>query len=160
MAINGYIEMEGIEGNSQIKAGAVDVLSFSFGASMPISYGAGGSGFESTAGQVSVSDFSFMMMSNKTTPEIFGHCCAGHHIPKVTMTYLKQVGDAQEAFFKVLVEDVLFSSVQLSGSQEAPIVSVSCHGEKVKVSYNPEDNEGKLAGFIDRGWDLGTNTKW
>ena len=37
--------------------------------------------------------------------------------------------------------------------------SVSFTYSKVKVSYNPED-DGKLGGFIDRGFDVQTLEKW
>jgi type VI protein secretion system component Hcp len=67
--------------------------------------------------------------------------------------YDKPTGDSQEDYFKIHMEKVLITSVQLSGSAENPTESISFAFEKVKVSYNPEEG-GKLKGFIDKGFDV------
>ena len=51
------------------------------------------------------------------------------------------------------MDNALITSIQLSGSQENPTESVSFAFEKIKVSYNPEE-QGKLQGFIDKGFDV------
>ena len=51
------------------------------------------------------------------------------------------------------MEDALITSIQLSGSNENPVESISFAFSKVKVSYNPEE-DGTLKGFIDKGFDV------
>jgi type VI protein secretion system component Hcp len=54
---------------------------------------------------------------------------------------------------------VIITSVQLSGSNENPTESVSFAFAKLKVSYNPE-KDGKLQGFVDKGWDVEKLIPW
>jgi type VI secretion system secreted protein Hcp len=160
MAVNAYIKFEGIDGPSTSKKGHVDILSFSFGASNTATYGTGASGKESTAGVTQIGDVTFMKVTDKTTPTLFGHCTTGFHIPKATLLYDKPVGGAQEDYFKVEMDDVIITSYQVSGSAENPVESLSLAFEKVKVYYNPQDDEGKLTGWVDKGWDISLGKKF
>ena len=63
------------------------------------------------------------------------------------------MGDKQEDYFKIHMEDALITSIQLSGSNENPVESISFAFSKIKVSYNPEE-DGALKGFIDKGFDV------
>ena len=156
MAVNAYCIIEGRPGNSPSKDDAVDILSFSWGASNTATYGAGSSGRESRAGRASLSDVTIMKVADKLTPLLFDDCATGNVLSKVEIIYDKPMGEGQEDYFKIEMEDVLITSVQLSGSSENPTESISFAYEKIKVMYNPEDDEGNLAGFVEKGYDLGT----
>jgi type VI secretion system secreted protein Hcp len=160
MAIDAFLYIDGRTGPSLKRSGAIDIMSFSFGASMASSYGAGRSGGEAATGNASASDVSVMSVGDGLTPELFRDLCSGHIFTTVKVEYEKPIGDEQTPFFKVEMEDAFLTSVQLSGSSENPMVSMSFAAEKIKVSYNPQDNEGKLQGYKDGGWDFGTQTKW
>ncbi len=156
MAVNAYCIIADRPGNSPSKDDAIDILSFSWGASNTATYGAGSSGRESRAGRASLSDVSIMKVTDKLTPLLFDDCATGNVLSKVEIIYDKPMGEGQEDYFKLEMEDVLITSVQLSGSSENPTESVSFAYEKIKVMYNPEDDEGNLAGFVEKGYDLGT----
>ncbi|MBI1358647.1 MAG: hypothetical protein GC160_30300, partial [Acidobacteria bacterium] len=93
---------------------------------------------------------------DKLTPLLFDDCATGNVLTKVEIIYDKPMGDQQEDYFKIELEDVIISSIQVSGSSENPTESVSFAYEKIKVSYNPESDEGKLEGWVDKGFDVGT----
>jgi type VI secretion system secreted protein Hcp len=153
MAVNAYLVIDGIPGPSTSKSGAIDILSFSFGASQTAVIGAGSSGGEARSGRANVSDVSIMKVLDKTSPLLFDHCVSGDYLKKVDILYDKPMGSAQEDYFKIHMEDALITSVQLSGSSENPMESVSFAFSKVKVSYAPEE-DGELKGFIDKGFDV------
>jgi type VI secretion system secreted protein Hcp len=153
MAVNAYLIIDGIPGPSTSKSGAIDILSFSFGASQTAVIGAGSSGGEARSGRANVSDVSIMKVLDKTSPLLFDHCVSGDYLKKVDILYDKPMGASQEDYFKIHMEDALITSVQLSGSSENPMESVSFAFSKVKVSYNPEE-DGALKGFIDKGFDV------
>jgi type VI secretion system secreted protein Hcp len=153
MAVNAYLVIDGIPGPSTSKSGAIDILSFSFGASQTAVIGAGSSGGEARSGRANVSDVSIMKVLDKTSPLLFDHCVSGDYLKKVDILYDKPMGASQEDYFKIHMEDALITSVQLSGSSENPMESVSFAFSKVKVSYNPEE-DGALKGFIDKGFDV------
>ena len=151
MAVNAYLIIDGRPGPSKSKTNAIDVLSFSFGASQTSVVGT--SGGETRAGRASLSDLSIMKVLDKTSPLLFDDCVTGNYLTKVDLFYDKPMGDQQEDYFKIHMENVLITSIQLSGSNENPMESISFSFAKIKVSYNPEA-DGKLAGFIDKGFDV------
>ena len=153
MAVNAYLIIDGRPGPSTSKQNAIDILSFSFGASMQHVIGVGSSGGEARAGRANLSDVTVMKVVDKTSPLLFDDCVTGNYLQKVDLIYDKPMGDSQEDFFKISMQDVLITSIQLSGSNENPMESVSFAYSKVKVSYNPED-DGSLKGFIDKGFDV------
>jgi type VI secretion system secreted protein Hcp len=94
-----------------------------------------------------------MKVADKTSPLLFDDCVTGNYLKTVEIIYDKPVGDQQEDYFKIHMEDALITSVQLSGSSENPMESISFAFSKIKVSYNPEE-DGQLKGFIDKGFDV------
>jgi len=153
MAVNAYLMIDGRPGPSTSKPNAIDILSFSFGASQTSVIGAGSSGGEARAGCASISDVSIMKVVDKVTPLLFDDCVTGNYLKKVDIIYDKPMGDNQEDYFKIHMEDALITSIQLSGSSENPMESISFSCSKIKVSYNPEEG-GSLKGFIDKGFDV------
>jgi type VI secretion system secreted protein Hcp len=153
MAVNAYLVIDGRPGPSTSKQDAIDILSFSFGASQTAVIGSGSSGGEARSGRANVSDVTIMKVLDKTSPLLFDDCVTGNYLKKVDIIYDKPMGDSQEDYFKIHMEDALITSIQLSGSSENPVESISFAFSKVKVSYNPEE-DGSLKGFIDKGFDV------
>ena len=96
MAVNAYLIIDGIPGPSTSKSGAIDILSFSFGASQTAVIGAGSSGGEARSGRANVSDVSIMKVLDKTSPLLFDHCVSGDYLKKVDILYDKPMGASQE----------------------------------------------------------------
>ncbi len=67
MAVNAYLLIDGTPGPSTSKTDAIDILSFSFGASMTDTYGSGSSGKEARAGRADVSNVTVMKVLDKTS---------------------------------------------------------------------------------------------
>ena len=153
MAVNAYLIIDGRPGPSTSKSGAIDILSFSFGASQTAVIGVGSSGGEARAGRANLADISIMTVVDKVSPLLFDDCVTGNYLKKVDIIYDKPMGDNQEEYYKIHLEDALITSIQHSGSSENPMESVTFAYSKIKVSYNPEQ-DGALKGFIDRGFDV------
>jgi len=153
MAVNAYLVVDGRPGPSTSKQNAIDILSFSFGATQSSVIGPGSSGGATRAGRADVSHVTVMKVLDKTSPLLFDDCVSGNLLKSVEIIYDKPMGADQEDFFKLHMDNALITSVQLSGSQENPTESISFAFEKIKVSYNPEE-QGQLQGFIDKGFDV------
>jgi type VI secretion system secreted protein Hcp len=153
MAVNAYLIIDGRPGPSTSKEKAIDILSFSFGASQTAVIGVGSSGGESRAGRANLADVSVMKVVDKTSPLLFDDCVTGNYLKTVDIIYDKPMGDNQEEYYKIHLEDALITSIQHSGSNENPMESVTFAYSKIKVSYNPEEG-GSLKGFIDKGFDV------
>ena len=153
MAVNAYLVIDGRPGPSTSKKDAIDILSFSFGASQTSVIGSGSSGGEARSGRANVADVTMMKVVDKVSPLLFDDCVTGNYLKKVDIIYDKPMGDDQQDYYKIHMEDALITSIQHSGSSENPMESVSFAFSKIKVSYNPEE-DGSLKGFIDKGFDV------
>lgn len=163
MAVNAYLKMDGIPGPSTSKPDAVDILSFSFGATHTANYGPGASGMEARSGRANFGEVTVMKVADKTTPFLFAHCIEGSVISKVEIMYDKPsglAGDAQVDYFKITMQDAVITSVQLSGSSENPAESVSFAYQAIEVAYAPEKQDGKLDNFIPKGYDVEKLKAW
>jgi len=156
MAVNAFLMIDGRPGPSSSKPNAIEILSFSFGASQTSTYQAGSSGQETRAGRADVANVSIMKVLDKVSPLLFDDCVTGNILKKVTVIYDKPTGDKQEEYFKLEMTNALITSIQLSGSSENPSESISFAFEKINVMYNPEGADKKLAGFIEKGFDTST----
>jgi len=153
MAVNAYLIIDGRPGPSTSKQNAIDILSFSFGASQTHVIGPGSSGGETRAGRANLHDVSIMKVVDKVSPLLFDDCVTGNILKKVDIIYDKPMGDDQQDYYKIHMENALITSIQHSGSSENPVESISFAYQKIKLSYNPE-KDGSLQGFIDKGFDV------
>ena len=68
MAVNAYLQIDGVEGPSTSKEKCIDILSFSFGASQTSTYGEGASGHEAKSGRAHVGDVTVRKVADKDNP--------------------------------------------------------------------------------------------
>jgi type VI secretion system secreted protein Hcp len=156
-AVDYFLKVDGIAGESKSREGEIDLESWSWGASQSGTHSAGGGG---GAGKVSMQDFHFVMKVNKATPKLILACAKGDHIPKAVLT-CRKAGGKQEEFLKYTFSDVLVSSYQTGGSGGSDIVpteQISLNYTKMEVEYKEQQERGTLGGAIKAGWDLKTST--
>ncbi|HVB33483.1 MAG TPA: type VI secretion system tube protein Hcp [Patescibacteria group bacterium] len=157
MAVNAYLIIEGVPGQSTSRQNAIDIFSFGFGASMPVDVQHAEA--QITAGRASFSAVTISKSVDKTSPLLFQHCTSGDFLKKVEIVFDKAMGDKQEDYFKIQMEDALITNISLGGGGENLQESLSFAFKKIKVSYNPE-KDGKLQGFIEKGFDVQTLKAW
>ena len=160
MAVNAYLTIDVIPGPSTSKTNAIDVLSFSFGASQTSTYGVGASGKEAKAGRADFSNLTIMKVLDKTSPLLFEACVKATVLKKVALIYDKPVSGKQEDYFKVSMGDAIVTSQQLSGSNENPTESISFAFQSIEVSYAAEKDDGTLEAFVPKGFSLETLAPW
>ena len=161
MAYDAFLQLEGIVGESQKEnhEGEIDLMSFSWGASNSSSVG---TGTGVSTGKVSVSDFSVMKSTDKSSPVIFQKCCDGSVIPQALVTLQRQVQGEATPYLVYTFTNVFVTSVQWSGSGGAgdtPMESVAFCFEVGQVDYSPQKDDGSEAPAIHGGWDVGQNVK-
>jgi len=156
MAVNAYLIVDTVKGPSTSKEGAIDVLSFSWGASNTATYGTGASGKESKAGRADLAHLTIMKVLDNTSTTLFNHCVSGDTLKKVVLLYDKPIGDRQADYYRIFLENAVITSIQHSGSSENPTESVSFAYEAIEIAYKAEDGKGGLAGAIPKGFNLQT----
>ena len=121
------LELDGVKGESRDRRhpGAIDLSSFSWGASYAGSPSGGGGG----SGKVVLQDFHFTKKCDSTSPQLFLRCATGTHIKKAVL-YVRKSGGQQQEYMKVTMEDVLVSSFQ------AGATSPSDPSDEVNLSFS------------------------
>lgn len=121
MAVDMYLELTDIKGDSKIKADAIDIESWSFGVTQTgTAHRNSGMG----AGKVNVQDVHIMKMADKASPTLLLKCCKGTHIPKGKIT-CRKAGDSPLEYYILELEDIIITSLQNTGSNGADLVTES-----------------------------------
>lgn len=135
---------------------ALEIYSFSFGASNPITVGTQSGG--ASAGKVSISSFNVMKKTDASSAQMFLNCCNGTHVEAMEVHCRKATGTGgQQDFLVYKFSPVFIESIQWSGSSggdDTPTESVSFAFGKVEVTYKKQDAKGQLSAAGDVSWDL------
>jgi type VI secretion system secreted protein Hcp len=126
----------GLGCNTGAGADQFGVLSFSWGASNPVTLGAGGLG----AGKVSISSFNVMKSFDGCSPALFGGTIKGARFSTLTMV---QLDKKNVVLMTVTLNDVIVESIQWSGSADggSTTESVSFAFAKVCIQDGPSGNK-------------------
>lgn len=160
MAVDMFLKLDGIKGESQDKShkDEIHIESFSWGLSQSGVSGVGGGG---GAGKVNVHDISIMRFADKASPELMLACCNGKHIPGGLIT-VRKAGEMPLEYLKIKLSDIIVSSVQHSGSGAGDLLteSLSLNFAKFAVEYQQQGPDGKAQGGpVTMGWDVKANVK-
>lgn len=162
MAFDTFLDLGTIAGESTAKGfeKKIEIFSFSWGASNPVTVDSSKGGISS--GKVSISSFNVMKRTEASSPLLFEACCKGTHIPKMKVSLRKAGGDAgQEVYLTYDFDECMVESVQWSGSSggdDVPTESVSFAFAKCTVEYKLQDKQGKVVAGGPKPvmWDLTT----
>jgi type VI secretion system secreted protein Hcp len=155
MAYDAFLKIDGIPGESQDYKwrDAIDILSFSFGASQAGTMAFGGGG---GAGKVQMQDFHFTMNVNKASPKLFLACATGEHIKQAVLT-CRKAGKEQQEYLKVTFQDLLVSSYQFNGDANAnhlPTDAISLNFARISWDYKVQNEKGQLVPGAVAGYDV------
>lgn len=161
MAVDLFLKIDGIEGESQKKGHEkeIDIISFNFGAAQHGSFHTGGAGGGS--GKAEIRDISITKEVDKSSPKLFSACASGRHIKEVIIYSQKASGDRESlVYYKIKLEDVIVSSIDNQGAShgDAIMESVVFNTAKVTFDYQPQNRSGaKEGGVITANYDIRQN---
>jgi len=152
-----FLKLDGILGESTDAKhkGEIQLLSFSWGSSNPVTSGSasGGAG----AGKVSITDFHFAATTSQASPLLFLATATGKHL-KTGLLTVRRKGRGQQEYLKIELTDVLVSSYQQSaGDGTVPVDAASLSFSKIKYSFYPQRADGSLGAPVTAMWDLRAN---
>ena len=131
----------------------ITVMSFSWGASQTTSVsGSGGSG----AGKASLADLSIMKNYDWASSLLYQALLKGTHITSGVLTAVKSGADGSP-FMTITLGELFVTSIQISGSSEVPMESVSFSYNTIKTQYAKQDETGKLNTQSAVTYDLKAN---
>ena len=155
-AVDYFLKFDGIKGEStDVKhKDEIDVESWSWGETHAGAGSSGGGG----AGKVSMQDFQFVMGLNRASVGLMKACATGQHIKTATLS-ARKAGKGQQEYLTFKFSDVLVSSFQTGGSEDAvvPTDSVSFNFAKLEVEYKPQKADGSLDAGVHFIYDVKKN---
>jgi type VI secretion system secreted protein Hcp len=156
MAINAFLQIDGIQGESldSQHAGWIEVASFSQSisqAASPISPSGGGA-----AGKVVHSDFMIIKHIDLASPKLYEACATGKHFANAVLEVARPAAKAPAKYIVVRLQDVIISSVSLSGASggDAPAESISLSYGAIQWTYTPQKADGSPGTDVTGGWKV------
>lgn len=136
----------------------LEVLSYSYGVSIPIVDGVSNS--ERTSGRPNFQDFTISRYSDSATPQLM-QATAGGTVLKGAAVLTISRNDANGTALPLLIftlTDVVVSSVSLGGSGgDLPVETITLNYTKIKVDYSVQKTDGGKEGVTPFLFDIKTN---
>lgn len=137
----------------------MEVLNYNFGVTQAISTASGTGG--RSAERVDFSDFSFTKTISKASIDLALNCATGQHFNKAELQVHEASGEKHQ-YYKVIMEDVIISSYQPSGTRggDKPTEHATINYGKIQWEYTPLGHDGKAGTKVGpKGWNLEKNIK-
>jgi type VI secretion system secreted protein Hcp len=158
MAVEIFLKIPGVDGESQAKGHEkeIEVFSYSLGASNPSSVASGtGSG----AGKVDLSSLSIQKQVDTATAKLFLNCCTGKHFDNGTITVREAGGDEPVEYLTIEMKQVFIDSINWGASSGGgkPSESVSMSFAECKFTYWSQSEKGAKDQKTEAGWNVKKN---
>lgn len=155
MAVDYYLELEGIKGESQDKdhKDQIEVLSWSWGMTQT---GSGHSGTGSASGRANFQDVSLTKIMDKASVTLQQYCATGKHIPTGKLVCYKASGDNRVKYFVMDMKKVYVSSYSTGGVSEGGLQTenLSLNLGEFKDTYTQQMADGSAGASVDFGYDI------
>jgi type VI secretion system secreted protein Hcp len=151
-AVDYFLKIDGIAGESKPRPSEIDLESWSWGETQT---GTNNGGPGRGAGKVSMENFHCVMKVNKASPKLMQACASGEHLTKAVLT-CRKAGKGQQEFLKITMSDVLIASYQTGGAESSDIIptdQISLNFTKIEFEYKEQKADGTLDGAIKGTWD-------
>lgn len=144
MAVDAYLKIEGVTGESMDQGHEkwIDVLSFGYGVTQT---GAASSGGGLTAGKANLNEFTFTQKVHFGSPEMFIRCCTGKVSKTVNFVVRKSGGEKALDFLKIDMVNCLITKVETQGGSsgdEIPTENIAMTAEEMKIFYQVQKEDG------------------
>jgi len=160
MAIDVYLQIDGIKGESQDDKHKdwIECTSVAWGVSQPRSATASTGGGH-TAERCEHQEIALTKLADLASPILLQTCSAGKTIPKAKLEFMRADGQGDRIkYFEIELENVLIGGIKPSVAEGSIIAeSVGLKFSKIKWKYTQQKVTGGAGGNTSGGWDLAAN---
>ena len=160
MAIDGYLQIEGIKGESTDSKhqGWIECESVNYSIHQPKSATCSTAG-GNTAERAELSDLSLSKIVDLASPILAQGCATGKTFPRAKLEFMRADGDGEPVkYFEIELENVLIGHVAPSITRGSFMhENIGLKFSKVKWKYCHQKIAGGMGGNTAGGWDLATN---
>jgi len=160
MAIDVYMQIEGIKGESQDDKHEdwIECASVHWGITQPRSATASTSGGH-TAERAELQEISLTKVSDLSSPILMQYCAMGKTVPKAKFEFMRADGHGTPIkYFEIELENVIIGAIH-PGIETGSFLGehVCLKFSKVKWKYTQQKIAGGVGGSTIGGWDLAAN---
>lgn len=159
MAMDVYLKIQGVDGEATQKGyeNWIQLDTWNWGSS---TMGAADRGGGLVGGKVSMQDFHFTKVTDKSSPKLFQSCCEGKVFDRILLKMVRMPGN------QVVMDFTLFNCIITSfqtgggaGDSGTPSESGALNFSKVDFKFSALKEDGTLEGMVQAGWDMAKATK-
>ena len=139
-AVNAFLQLDGVKGESQDLKGAIELASWSYDQ-------AGGGHTAPTgqaAGHVNAGQIQITKAHDQSSPILMQAAATGRHFKTATL-FVRKAGGSQQPYLEYKLTDVLLSHYQMSsgGSSggDRPTESLTLNFTKIETVYKPQSQD-------------------
>lgn len=160
MAIDVYLQIEGIKGESQDSTHRdwIEIIQAQWGVSQPV-ISAGSATGGRTTGRSEYRTLSLAKLADLASPVLMQNCSSGKTIAKAKLEFMRADGDGNRVkYYEVELENVLISNMEQMVSEGSILRDhIALHFTKVKWRYLQQKIGGGMGGQTAGGWDVSCN---
>lgn len=160
MAVDAYMQIEGIKGESQDSAHKdwIEVTNVAWSVSQPRADAISTSG-GLTTGRAELSSLSFKKLADLSSPLLQQHCAMGKTIPRAKFEFMRADSNGKPVcYYTVDIENVMISGVNPNSGDSGIVTEhVFLAYSKMKWKYTRQSIRGGTEGNSSGGWDCATN---
>jgi type VI secretion system secreted protein Hcp len=153
-----FLKINSIKGSSTVAGfeNQIECLSFSWSGSLPIVSQSSASA--ETVGHPHLSDLTISKYADKSSPLLFANMTGGKRMAEdIELSVNKVLDGKSQTFMTIKLTSAIVANLSTSGGgSDAPVETVSFNYVKVSFGFADED-KGKLAAQVIKGWDQATN---
>lgn len=164
MALDGFVKIDGIEGEStdDKHVGWIEIIRYGIGIKQTISTAASSVGGV-CIGRADFSEFIFRKLIDKASPKLALACAAGTHINEMVVQ-LCRAGSDKVPFMTYTMNNCLISYVRTTSGLDLPnrfpAETIKVNFGRIQLSYTMQARRGGgPVGNVAGGWDLETNRR-
>lgn len=160
MAIDAYLKIEGINGESENDKHRnwIEVSNVLYAINQPRAETVSTAG-GLTSGRAELYPINFTKLADIASPVLLQTCAAGKTIPKAVFEFMRADGDGKPIpYFKIELENLMIGSIT-PDSGDGGVISerVQLAYAKIKWNYTRQSIRGGAQGNTSGGWDCSAN---
>jgi type VI secretion system secreted protein Hcp len=160
MAIDAYLQIEGIKGESSDEKHKdwIEVHNVTGSVHQPRAATVSTAG-GMTSGRAALSDITFSKLADIASPVLQQHSAMGKTIPKAVFEFMRADGDGKPIpYYKITLENVMISGVTFDSGDGGTVKElVHLAFSKIKWEYTKQSIKGGAQGNTAGGWDCAAN---
>lgn len=160
MAIDAYLKIEGINGESEDDRHRnwIEVSNVMYAVNQPRADTLSTAGGH-TSGRAELYPITFKKLADIASPVLLQTCAAGKTIPKAAFEFMRADGDGKPIpYFKIELENLMIANIT-PDSGDGGVISerVQLAFAKIKWNYTRQSIRGGAQGNTSGGWDCSAN---